>query len=155
MASFFFTLGKLIVNINFHVRSTLFAEHLVHQPLVSSSYVFQSKWHDSIAVESFTIDESILIFLLHLHLVVTWKSIHKRQELVSYCWIDELVNPQQWEDILWAGIVQVSEIYAQCPFSIFLFYHDDVWPTSQGNRLLEWNWLQEICLLCPLWLFFI
>ena len=39
MASFFFTLDKCIVNINLHVPFNLFAEHLVHQPLVGSSCV--------------------------------------------------------------------------------------------------------------------
>ena len=64
MASLFFTLDKHIVDINLHVPSNLLTEHLVHQPLVNSSYVFQSKWHDFVAIKALTGDECCLLLIL-------------------------------------------------------------------------------------------
>ena len=144
MASLFFALDKHIVNINLHVLSNLFSEHLVHQPLVGSSYVLQLEWHDSITIKSLTGDECNLLLVLfwHLDLVVSWEYVHERLELMSCCWVDKLVNSRQWEAILWVGIIQVREIHT---FSLFLlpFLPWWRWPTNSGNRLLHF----PICLL--------
>lgn len=43
---------------------------------------------------------------------------------------------QQWERILRAHLVQISEVYANSPFSIFLSYHRDI---GQPHRILNFS----------------
>ena len=45
---------------------------------------------------------------------------------MACCGIHHLIYPQQREAILWAGLIQVCEVYAYLPFPVCLPYEDDV-----------------------------
>ena len=81
----FLTLEKYIVHVHFHVPPNLFFEHLVYQPLVGCSCIFQPKGHYFVTVEPLACDESsfLLVFLCYFYLVVPRECVHKSQELVS------------------------------------------------------------------------
>ena len=128
MSRLFFTLNKHVIHLYFDVSQDLFAEHLVYQPLVGYSSIFQPEGHHLVVVEPLDYDESsfLLVFLRHFYLIVPRECVHKSQELVPCCGIHQLVYPQQREAILWAGLVQICEVHTHPPFPICLLYKDDV-----------------------------
>ena len=62
-------------------------EDPVHQPLVGSSCIFQSKGHYSIAIDPLPRDERGLFLVVGIHadLVVAGESIHEAEEFMAGC----------------------------------------------------------------------
>ena len=76
----------------------------------------------------------LLIFFYHLYLVVPREGVHKGKKLVPGCRVHKLVNPGQGEAVFQADVIQICEIVAYSPFSICLFYHDDI---GQPLRIVD------------------
>ena len=72
MSRLFFTLDEHVVHIHFHVSPDLFTEHLVYQPLVGYSCIFQLEGQHLVAIKPLAYDEGnfLLVFLCHFYLVV-------------------------------------------------------------------------------------
>ena len=102
MSRLFFTLDEHVIHVHFHVSQDLFTEHLVYQPLVGCSCIFQPEEHHLVAVEPLACDEGsfLLVFLCHFYLIVLQECVHKSQVLVPCCGIHHLIYPQQGEAVI-------------------------------------------------------
>ena len=95
-------------------------EHVVDQSLVSGPCIFEAEGHYPITVGSLIGKERGLLFVtrVYVYLIVPRVGIHKRQERMSYCHIHQEINSGQWIAILGAGLIKVSEVYAQSPLLV-------------------------------------
>ena len=128
MVVFPYAFHQHVVYINLHIPPNLVGKHLVHQSLIRRPCVFESEWHYFVAEKSPTRNKGsfFLIRFLHSDLIVTRKSIHKAQKLMSYGRVYQGIYPWEWVTIFWAGSVEIHEINAHPPFSIGLFNHNHV-----------------------------
>src|SRR5262249_46385683 len=87
-------LDENIVHIALHVHMHHVMEYGSHSPLVCGSSILETKRHDYIAVNSPWRGERgfLLIFFGKADLIVTRKSIHKGQHLVSGGVVNQDIN---------------------------------------------------------------
>ena len=114
-----------VIYVHLHSCAYLLLEHLIHQPLIRSSCVFEPERHHTITIGSLRCDERglFLVTWVHTDLVVSGEGIHKTEEFVARSGIYDEVDSQQRETVLWACFVDVSEVDAESSFAIchFLF----------------------------------
>ena len=117
-----------IVYVYLHGRSYLLLEHLVYQPLISSSCVLEPKKHHTIAIGSLPCDERglFLVIWIHADLIVAEESIHKNEEFMVGSGIHDEVDSQQRETVFWACSVDVSEVDAESPLVVRFFDKYDI-----------------------------
>lgn len=103
-------------------------EHGVDKTLVSGVGVFQSEWHNVVAVDTTVSDERrlLLIFMVHEYLVAFGEGIHECQKLMSVDGVDDSVNVRQWERIFPASFVKIGEIDANSSLFVIFPYNNDV-----------------------------
>ena len=68
----------------------------------------------------------LLIRDMHRDLVISRISIHEAEKLVSRGPIHELINSWEWEAVLWASFVEVSEVDTGSQLAIGLLDQDNV-----------------------------
>ena len=61
-----------VINIDFYIAPDFLAKHLVHQPLIYSPSVLQSKGHYLVAIKSLACDKHcfLWVFFAHANLIV-------------------------------------------------------------------------------------
>ena len=74
-----------VIYVHLHGRSYLLLEHPIHQPLVGSSCVLESKRHHTITIGSLPCDEQglFLVIWVHADLIVAGEDIHKTEEFMA------------------------------------------------------------------------
>lgn len=79
VVGFLETFDKHVIDINLHVLINLVLENFVDQPLVGSSYIFQTKGYYIIIINTFFDDDSSVLFIFksHSYLIIAWESIHE------------------------------------------------------------------------------
>jgi hypothetical protein len=99
-----------------------------HQP----SCKFEAFEHAHKAVCAEGCDETCfrLVFLLHVNLVIARKAIEQRHYFTSCCGINDFVDSWQREIVLWTDFIEIGEVYAHSPFSIFILYHHNIKPSG-------------------------
>jgi len=75
----------------------------------------------------------VLIFWVHLDLIVPRVGIHEAEKFVVRCCVDHLVYARQWEAIIGIGFIQIDEVDADSPLSVFLFHQDGL--ASQSDKV--------------------
>ena len=70
-----------VVNVYLDISSNLMCEHLVYEPLVRCTHIFEAEWHHFIAEDALASDERhlLLIHFIHFDLVIARKNIHEAQ----------------------------------------------------------------------------
>ena len=68
----------------------------------------------------------LLVTRIHPDLVVARESVHEAKELMARGGIYYKVDPRQGKTVFRAGSINVSEVNAESPFSIFLFDENHV-----------------------------
>lgn len=111
-----------IIDVDLHASSTLLFEHFVAKVLVGCSYIFKSKRHYFIVVQTFVNNECYILLILRCHsdLVVPWESIHKALLSMSQGRMYELIHPWEQETILWTYFVKVGIFNVNSPLTIGL-----------------------------------
>ena len=105
-----FGLHYHVININFY----FFVDQIMQQSsgctFVSSTSILKAKWHDFVAICPLWSNEGgfIHIFGSHLNLIVPWKSIHKWQQGMSCCIINQDINVGQGKIIFQVSVRDMS-----------------------------------------------
>ena len=97
--------------------------------------IFQTKWHDSVAMHAKWGPKRCmpLIFGMHLYLVVAREAIHESHSLKPVGVVNHYLRYGKREFIFGASIIQVSIVNIDSDLPIFLCHRDDV---GQPFRML-------------------
>jgi len=58
---------------------------------------------------------------MHEYLIIAGERVHEAHQLMPGSGIDQLVDMRLREGVLWAGLVEVCEVYADSPLSVLVF----------------------------------
>ena len=99
-----------------------------YRGLLVGPSILQVEWHDVRGIGSPMSGEKCLSFVLfnHLDLIITQESIHKREEHVGRCVINQGNDIWQGKIILRAGLIQIPIIDMHMYFPIFLWHGNNV-----------------------------
>ena len=136
---------KHVIYVHLHGRSYLLLEHPVHQPLISSSCIFEPKRHHTITIGSLPHDKRglLLVIWVNADLIIAREGIHKTEEFMAGCGIYDEVNPRQRETVFWAGSVDVGEVDADLPLAVCFFDQYDVGQPFRIFHLSDYSHLEE------------
>lgn len=87
------TFDQPAIYVRLHIPPKLIFEHLIHQPLISGTSIFQAKRYDLIAIGPLMRHKRglLLILLYHPDLMIPREGVHEAQQLVPRSGVDELV----------------------------------------------------------------
>ena len=63
---------------------------------------------------------------MHEYLVIAGERVHETHQLMPRGGVDQLVDVRQRERVLWTGLVEVCEVYADYPLPVLLFDYGHV-----------------------------
>uniref|UniRef100_A0A0A9ARW9 Uncharacterized protein n=1 Tax=Arundo donax TaxID=35708 RepID=A0A0A9ARW9_ARUDO len=139
-----FGLYHHIININFNQSANQIMKYVIHGPLIGSTSIFETKRHYYPLVEancSRTPKRSLRnIFFGHKYLIITCIAIHKTDNLISCCCINQKIFYRHRVIIFGSSFIQRSEINTHSEFPIFLDYRNYIrnplrisaWPNKFG-----------------------
>ena len=116
------TLNQYFVDVDLHRDSQYLCEDLIHQPLISCPCIFQIEGHYFVAIKSAISDDGGVFLILRKHgdLIVTRMCVHEADEFMAHGRVDHLVNSGHRKAVLRKGFVEVGEIHAASPSSVWL-----------------------------------
>jgi hypothetical protein len=115
-------------------------ENIGHGPLKRSTYVLESKRHDTISEGTLRGSKSgfVLICWMDLNLIVAKEPIHKGQCLVANTIIDDLVDERGWEVVFGTSMVEITKVCVDANSAMFFVHKDGVRdPQSVRNGVNE------------------
>ena len=117
-----FAFNHDVINIYLYCVAYQRFEDLCHQSLISGACVFESEWHDFIAIETMWLCEGCFFFISRGHgdLVVFGEGVQEREHPLPGSGIHNLIYSWQGKTVFWARIVEIGVIYTNSPFSFFL-----------------------------------
>ena len=135
MVFFPFAFDGEVIDITFDRLVLHILEHLHRSPLICCTGIFQTKWHDSVAIHAKWGPKGCMpfIFGMHLYLVVAREAVHESHSLKPIGVVNHYLRYGEREFIFRARIIQVSLINTDSDLPIFLCHGDDV---GQPFRML-------------------
>ena len=135
MVFFSFAFDGEVINITFDRLVLHILEYLHHSPLICCTSIFQTKWHDSVAIHAKWGPKGCMpfIFGMHLYLVVAREAVHESHSLKPAGVVNHYLRYGEREFIFGACIIQVSIVNTDSDLPIFLCHRDDV---GQPFRML-------------------
>ena len=114
-----------IVNIYLYCAADQRFEDLCHQSLISGANIFESKWHDFIAIETMWRYEGCFFFISRGHgdLVVSREGVQEREHPLPSSGVHDLIYSRQRETVFQTCIIEVGIVDAHPPFAFFFGYH--------------------------------
>src|SRR5436853_7196888 len=139
-----------VVHVAFDRLADLWAEDLIHCPLISSPCVLQAEGHDCVTIYSEWRSEGCVLFIIrvHFYLIVSRESIHERHAFEPTCIINHDIGNWQRELVFWAGVVKVPKVNAYSDLAVLFSYRDDVGHTvwmlffpdnARVNQILDFD----------------
>ncbi|XXG73204.1 hypothetical protein AAC387_Pa07g2163 [Persea americana] len=128
MVFFSFSFDGEVINITFDRLVLHILKYLHHSPLICCTGIFQTKWHDSVAIQAKWGPKGCMpfIFGMHLYLVVVREAIDESHSCKPACVINHYLWYGEREFIFGASIIQVSIVNTDSDLPIFLCHGDDV-----------------------------
>jgi hypothetical protein len=103
-------------------------ENICHGPLKHSTYVFESKRHDTIRKSTPWANKRgfILIYWMDLDFIVAREPIHEEKCLMVGTVIDGLVDERGWKFVFGTGVVEIAKVGADVNNALFFVNGDRV-----------------------------
>ena len=121
-------LYNYVIHIVFQLAMHHVMEYGGHHVLISCACIFQLKGHHNAVEVTYGCFESGFLYISwrHLNLIISTKFIHKGEHGVPCYRVYQQVHVRQREFVLWANLVEVSEIYAASYLPIFLLHWHNI-----------------------------
>ena len=115
-----------VINIHRHCFSELFEEHTVDESLISGASTLKTEQHYLVAVSVAVSNKCSFLLIIRVHhdLIIPEECVHEGHEFVPSCCFDQAIDVWQWEAIIWTCLIEIGEIDAHLPLSVFLFDND-------------------------------
>ena len=141
-----FAFNHDIVNIHLYRVAYQRFEDFSHQSLISGASIFESEWHDFIAIEAVWRYECCFFFVIQGHgdLMISGEGIQEREHPLPRSGIHNLIYSWQGKAVFWTRIIEIGVIYTNSPFSFFFWVPLLRLPTNPGKKLLWWIRLRAI-----------
>ena len=140
-----------IVNIYLYCAADRRFEDLRHQSLISGASVFESEWHDFVAIEVMRCYEGCFFFVSRRHgdLVVFGEGVQEGEHPLPSSGVHNLIHPWQREIVFWACIIEVGVVDAHPPFAFFFGYHHYICQPVRVIHFSDESDFQQLVYLIP------